>query len=493
MMKVLLVYPETPPTFWSFKEALKFVSKKSAEPPLGLITVAAMLPKDWSKKLIDLNVSKLNDKDILWADYVFISAMNVHLKSFREIVRRCNKLGVKVVAGGPLCTTQYKDLLGVDHFILNEAEITLPLFLHDLENGNPKHIYQTNKFPDVSLTPIPMWELLDMKKYASMSLQYSRGCPYDCEFCSITMLNGRKPRAKCTEQFIAELDRLYELGWRGGVSVVDDNFIGNKRKLKDDTLPALIEWSKEKKYPFTFITEVSINLADDEELMKLMVEAGFNSIFVGIETPNNDSLNECGKSQNLRRDLVQSVKKLQRAGFIVSGGFIVGFDSDTEKVFDEQINFIQRSGITNAMVGLLNAPTGTKLHQRMKTEGRLLDMFSGNNMDASINFIPKMNYQTLIRGYSFLLHTIYSQKEYFKRITEFLREYSTPNWQKSRITPRELKAFLRLIIILGVIERGKKYFWKLLFLTLFKYPKKFTTAMTLAVYGFHFRRVIRTV
>ncbi len=338
-----------------------------------------------------------------------------------------------------------------------------------------------------------MWELLDMKKYASMSLQYSRGCPYDCEFCSITMLNGRKPRAKCTEQFIAELDRLYELGWRGGVSVVDDNFIGNKRKLKDDTLPALIEWSKEKKYPFTFITEVSINLADDEELMKLMVEAGFNSIFVGIETPNNDSLNECGKSQNLRRDLVQSVKKLQRAGFIVSGGFIVGFDSDTEKVFDEQINFIQRSGITNAMVGLLNAPTGTKLHQRMKTEGRLLDMFSGNNMDASINFIPKMNYQTLIRGYSFLLHTIYSQKEYFKRITEFLREYSTPNWQKSRITPGELKAFLRLIIILGVIERGKKYFWKLLFITLFKYPKKFTTAMTLAVYGFHFRRVIRTV
>ncbi len=492
-MKVLLVYPETPPTFWSFKEALKFVSKKSAEPPLGLITVAAMLPKDWSKKLIDLNVSKLNDKDILWADYVFISAMNVHLKSFREIVRRCNKLGVKVVAGGPLCTTQYKDLLGVDHFILNEAEITLPQFLSDLENGNAKHIYQTNKFPDVSLTPIPMWELLDMKKYASMSLQYSRGCPYDCEFCSITMLNGRKPRAKCTEQFIAELDRLYELGWRGGVSIVDDNFIGNKRKLKDDTLPALIEWSKEKKYPFTFITEVSINLADDEELMKLMVEAGFNSIFVGIETPNNDSLNECGKSQNLRRDLVQSVKKLQRAGFIVSGGFIVGFDSDTEKVFDEQINFIQRSGITNAMVGLLNAPTGTKLYQRMKTEGRLLDMFSGNNMDASINFIPKMNYQTLIRGYSFLLHTIYSQKEYFKRITEFLREYSTPNWQKSRITPRELKAFLRLIIILGVIERGKKYFWKLLFLTLFKYPKKFTTAMTLAVYGFHFRRVIRTV
>lgn len=492
-MNILFVYPETPSTFWSFKEALKFISKKSAEPPLGLITVAAMLPKDWNKKLVDLNVSQLKDKDILWADYVFISAMNVHLKSFRDIVRRCNKLEVKVVAGGPLCTTQYKDLLGVDHFILNEAEITLPQFLKDLENGNPKQVYQTDEFPDVSLTPVPMWELLDMKKYASMSVQYSRGCPYDCEFCSITLLNGRKPRAKCTEQFITELNRLYDLGWRGGISVVDDNFIGNKRKLKEDTLPALIQWSKEKKYPFNFITEVSVNLADDEQLMNMMIEAGFNSVFVGIETPNTSSLNECGKTQNLRRNLVDSVKKLQRAGFIVSGGFIVGFDNDTEKVFDQQIEFIQQSGITNAMVGLLNAPTGTKLYKRMKVEGRLLDMFSGNNMDASINFIPKMNYKTLIRGYSSLLNTIYSQKEYFKRVNEFLKEYRMPKWQTGKISIREIKAFLRLLWLLGIVERGKKYFWKLLFLTLFKYPKKFTTAMTLAVYGYHFRRVIRAV
>ena len=492
-MKVLLIYPETPSTFWSFKEALKFVSKKSAEPPLGLITVAAMLPDSWHKKLIDLNVSILNDKDILWADYVFISAMNVHLKSFREIIRRCNKLGIKVVAGGPLCTTQYNDLLGVDHFILNEAEITLPMFLSDLETGNPRHVYQTDKFPDVGLAPIPMWELLDMKKYASMSVQYSRGCPYDCEFCSITMLNGRKPRAKCTQQFIAELDRLFELGWRGGISVVDDNFIGNKRKLKEDTLPALIEWSKGKKYPFFFITEVSINLADDEELMKLMVEAGFNSIFVGIETPNSESLNECGKMQNLKRDLVESVYKLQRHGMLVSGGFIVGFDNDTENVFDEQINFIQKSGIPNAMVGLLNAPTGTKLFTRMKEEGRLLDMFSGNNMDASINFIPRMNYKNLIRGYSRLLNTIYSQEEYYNRLKVFLREYNVPEWTPKIINLEQLKAFVRLLWLLGIIEKRKKYFWKLFFISLWKYPRKFPTAMTLAVYGFHFRRVIRTV
>lgn len=492
-MNILLVYPETPSTYWSFKDALKFISKKAAEPPLGLITVAAMLPKDWSKKLIDLNVSKLSDKDILWADYVFIGAMNVHLSSFREIVRRCNKLGIKVVAGGPLATTQYKDLLGVDHFVLNEAEITLPLFLEDLKNGNPKSVYSSNEFPNVSLTPVPLFELLDMKKYASMSVQYSRGCPYDCEFCSITMLNGRKPRTKSAEQFIAELNRLRELGYKGSISIVDDNFIGNKRKLKDEFLPALISWSKENNYVFNFITEVSINLADDDELMNMMIDAGFNSVFVGIETPNSDSLSECGKSQNLRRNLVESVKKLQRAGFIVSGGFIVGFDNDTEKVFDEQFQFIQHSGITNAMVGLLNAPTGTKLYKRMKNEGRLLDMFSGNNMDASINFIPKMDYKTLIRGYSKLLHSIYSQKEYFKRVNEFLKEYRIPNWQRSKITLRELKAFIRLLWFLGVLEKGKKYFWKLLLLTIFKYPKKFTTAMTLAVYGFHFRRVIRTV
>lgn len=492
-MKILLVYPETPSTFWSFKEALKFVSKKAAEPPLGLITVAAMLPKDWSKKLIDLNVSKLTDKDIVQADYVFISAMNVHLSSFKEIVRRCNKLGVKVVAGGPLCTTQHKDLLGVEHFILNEAEITLPIFLEDLKNGNPQPVYETSEFPDVSRAQIPMWELLDMKKYASMSMQYSRGCPYDCEFCSITMLNGRKPRAKCSEQFIKELNCLYELGWRGGISVVDDNIIGNKKMLKNDLLPVLIEWSKERKYPFFFITEVSINLADDDELMKLMVDAGFNSVFVGIETPNSESLNECGKTINLKRDLVDSVNKIQRNGMIVSGGFIVGFDNDTEAVFDEQINFIQQSGIANAMVGLLNAPTGTKLYSRMKDEGRLIEMFSGNNMDASINFVPKMKYSKLIRGYSRLLNTIYSQEEYYNRLKVFLKEYTVPLWTPKTLNLDQIKAFFRLIWLLGVIEKGKRYFWKLFFISLLKHPRKFPTAMTLAVYGFHFRRVIQTV
>ena len=488
-MKILLVYPETPSSFWSFKDALKFIAKKVAEPPLGLITVAAMLPHQWEKKLIDMNVARLQDKHLLWADYVFLSGMNIQINSFKDVIKRCNSLGIKIVVGGPLATTQHKDFLGVDHFILNEAEVTLPLFLEDLEKGNPKHIYSLDEFPDITTSPIPMWELLEIKKYASLSLQYSRGCPYDCDFCSITMLNGRKPRTKNSNQFIAELERIYSLGWRGPVSVVDDNFIGNKRKLKTEMLPQLITWSKKKKYPFNFITEVSINLSDDDELMEMMIEAGFNSIFIGIETPSAESLMECGKSQNLKRNLISAVEKLQQRGFIVSGGFILGFDNDTPGVFQDQIDFIQKSGIVSAMVGLLNAPIGTKLFKRMQLENRMLDVFAGNNMDGTMNFIPKMDYKELITGYSRVVKTIYAQKEYYQRLKQFLSNYRQPFWNKNKIKLKEVRAFMMLLWLLGTLEKGKKYFWKLLVFSLFKHPKKFPLAMTMAVYGYHYRRV----
>ncbi|MDR3669074.1 MAG: DUF4070 domain-containing protein [Ignavibacteriaceae bacterium] len=488
-MNILLIYPETPLTFWSFKDALKFVGKKSAEPPLGLLTVAGMLPKEWNKKLIDMNVSLLKDRDILWADYVFLSGMSVHAAGAKDIIRKCNKLGAKIVAGGPLFTTQYQDFLGVDYFVLNEAENTLPPFLADLEKGEAKHIYTSEEFPEISLAAMPMWELLDQKKYASLSLQYSRGCPYDCEFCSITVLNGRRPRTKERGQFFGELNRIYELGYRGDISLVDDNFIGNKRKLKDDILPALIEWQKEKKYPFHFITEVSINLADDEELMCLMVDAAVYSIFIGIESPNNESLDECGKTQNLRRDLILSVKKLQNRGFLVSGGFIIGFDNDPSDIFDQQIKFIAKSGIVNAMVGLLNAPSGTHLFKRMKKENRLLESWSGNNMDGATNFIPKMKYHDLIKGYTKIIDTIYSPKVYYSRIKLLLEEYQIPKWKTDIITLRELSAFFKLIWFIGILDKGKAYFWKTFVVSLFKYPKKFPLAMTYAVYGYHYRRV----
>ena len=492
-MKILLIYPETPSTFWSFRKALKFISKKSGEPPLGLITIAALLPKIWKKKLIDLNVSRLRDKHLLWADYVFLSGMSVHIQSFLKVIRRCNELGVKVVAGGPMATTEYRQFLGVDHFVLNEAETTLPLFIQDVINGCPKPLYTSESFPELSETPVPVWELLRMKKYASMSIQYSRGCPFHCDFCSVTLLNGHLSRTKGTDQFIKELDALYQLGWRGSVSIVDDNFIGNKRRLKSELLPALISWQEAHHYPFEFSTEVSINLADDEQLVPQLVKAGLKVVFVGIETPNESSLAGCGKGQNLKRDLVASVKILQRQGLIVHGGFILGFDNDPHTIFEDQIRFIQKSGIVTAMVGLLTALSGTHLFKRLESENRLLKLSSGNNMDGSINFIPKMDYQKLMAGYKKVLQTIYSQKVYYERVKTFLREYHLPSVSPPKITFQGIRAFFRSLWVLGILSKGRRYFWNLLLHTLRTYPKKFSLAVTMAIYGFHFRQVIETV
>jgi radical SAM superfamily enzyme YgiQ (UPF0313 family) len=492
-MKILLVYPQYPNTFWSFKHALKFISKKAAFPPLGLLTVAAMLPDTWEKKCIDMNHTGLNHRDIKWADYVFISAMSIQKESANAVIAICKQLGTRVVAGGPLFTTDYESYEDVDHLVLNEAEITLTPFLKDLENGCAKHIYTSDTFPDIDTTPIPAWELIDIKKYSSMSLQYSRGCPFDCEFCDIVILNGHKPRTKNKEQLLNELDALYKRGWRSGVFIVDDNFIGNKRKLKEETLPFIIHWMKEKKRPFSFFTEASINMADDDRLLQLMIEAGFDTVFVGIETPCEDSLAECGKSQNRNRDLVYSVKKLQNSGLQVHGGFIVGFDNDPVSIFEHQINFIQKSGIVTAMVGLLNAPLGTKLYHRLKKENRITKAFTGDNTDCSINFIPKMNYATLINGYQNIVNTIYSPVMFYERTKTFLREYRPQARITFNITHEELKAFIRSIWVLGVKENGRRYYWKLLAWTLLKRPKCFHMSVTLAIYGFHFRKVAESL
>ena len=489
-MKILFVYPQYPDTFWSFRYALKFIAKKAANPPLGLLTVAAMLPGEWEKKLVDMNVSSLTDDDINWADYVFLSAMAVQQDSVREVIARCKKLGTRLVAGGPLFTTANEEFDGVDHFVLGEAEVTLPPFLRDLEQGCARHIYASNERPDITKTPVPLWSLINTKKYSSMSVQYSRGCPFNCEFCDIIILNGHKPRTKDKEQVLAELDALYRLGWRSGVFIVDDNFIGNRRKLKSEILPAVIAWMKAKKHPFALSTEASINLADDEELMQLMVDAGFDTVFVGIETPNEESLVECNKYQNQNRDLVASVKKIQNHGFEVQGGFIVGFDSDPLSIFKSQISFIQNSGIVTAMVGLLNAPTGTRLYQRLKAENRLLKGFTGDNTDCSLNFIPKMNYETLINGYKQVLDTIYSPKDFYERVKTFLKEYRPQRKKRDRIRFYHIRALIRSVWVLGVREKGRRYYWKLFISTLLKRPRIFPLSVSLAVYGYHFRKVV---
>ena len=488
-IKALLVYPKYPETFWSFRHALKFIGKKSTFPPLGLLTVAALLPDDWEKRLIDMNVEDLNDEDLKWADYIFISAMLVQQESVGELVKLCKVFNKKIVAGGPLFTAGYQDFKEIDHYVLDEAEITLPSFLADLKRGCPKRVYRSEEKADIRETPIPLWNLIDIKKYASMNIQYSRGCPFNCEFCDIALLFGRIQRTKDKNQLLAELDSLHTRGWNGGVFFGDDNFIGNKEKLKKEILPALIKWREEKKYPFTFSTEASVNLADDEELMDLMVKAGFGAVFLGIETPDEDSLTECGKFHNKNRDLVSCVKKIQKKGMEVQGGFIVGFDNDKPSIFERQIQFIQKSGIITAMVGILGALRGTKLYHRLKEERRLLKEASGNNTDCSINFVPKMDEKILITGYKKIVSTIYSPNYYYQRVTNFLKEHRPLIKRKIYFHPYYLKAFFRSIWILGMKEKGQIYFWKLLFWTLMRRPRSFPQAIIFAIQGYHFRKV----
>ncbi len=486
-MKALLVYPEFPDTFWSFKHALKFVRKKATLPPLGLLTVAAMLPDTWERRLVDTNVTSLTDEDIAWADYVLISAMTIQRESTRDIIRRCKEAGVKVIAGGPLFTIEPEQFSDVDHLVLNEAEITLPLFLEDLAKGTAKRMYTTLEFPDIRETPVPAWELVDLKHYDTMCLQFSRGCPYDCDFCNVTALFGHRPRIKTAEQVIAELDTLYELGWRSGVFFVDDNFIGNKKYLKDELLPGLIAWRKDKR-GIRLNTEVSINLADDEELVHMMVKAGFAAVFIGIETPDENSLAECNKKQNRNRDLVEDVKRLQRAGLQVQGGFIVGFDHDTPSIFQRQIEFIQNSGIVTAMVGLLQAPPGTRLYERLKQEGRLLGKMTGDNVDGTTNIVPEMGIDTLREGYKYIMEHIYSPKYYYQRVKTFLQEYQPPPI-KVPLDFQRILAFFRSIYKLGILGKERRYYWGLLIWTLFRRPALFPLAVTMAIYGHHFQKI----
>lgn len=487
-MRILLVYPEFPDTFWSFKHALKFVRKKTVQPPLGLLTVAALLPAAWEKRLVDLNVIELTSQDLAWSDYVFISAAIVQRESVRRLVKRCHAAGVKVVAGGPLFTMESESFPEIDHFILNEAELTLPPFLDDLNTGRkPRKIYATTEYADIRQTPAPLWHLADLKQYDTVNIQFSRGCPYHCEFCNITTLLGHRPRTKTTAQIIAELDSLYALGWHGSIFFVDDNFIGNKKQLKSEVLPALIEW-RNGKNGMPFNTEASINLADDPELIELMTRAGFEMVFIGIETPNDESLTECSKSQNQGRDLLQSVRRLHQAGLQVEGGFIVGFDSDPLAIFQQQIDFIQKSGIVIAMVGMLNAPQGTRLHERMEKEGRLVNEMSGDNVDGTTNIIPKMGIEPLQKGYQKILGYIYDPKYYYERVFTFLREYNPPV-VRLNLDLQSILALGRSILTLGLRGVERSHYWRLFFWTLFQRPRLFPVAIRLAILGYHFRKV----
>lgn len=492
-MKILLLYPHYPDTFWSFRHAMKFIGRKASFPPLGLLTVAAMLPAAWDKKLVDMNVTPLSDDDLQWADYVFISAMTIQRASVMEILSRCRQIGAKAVAGGPLFTSAPDDFPEVDHLVLGEAELTLPPFLDDLQAGTARHLYVNAQRADLSTTPLPLWELIDVEKYAAMNIQYSRGCPFDCEFCDITSLFGRISRTKEATQFLAELECLRVRGWRGSVFVVDDNFIGDRAKLKKTILPMLITWMDEHDYPFYFYTEASINLADDNELMGLMVRAGFKEVFIGIETPNQESLTESGKVQNRHRDLLDSVRRIQQAGLQVHGGFIIGFDSDPPAIFEMQIKFIEESGIVTAMVGLLTALRGTRLYQRLNREGRLLGDPTGNNTAITLNFTPHMDAITLINGYQMVLKTIYAPKNFYRRTLKFFKIYNQIDYGKFHYQHGYIGAFFKSILYIGILGKERTYYWTLLLWTALNKPKLFPLAITYAVYGFHFRKITEAI
>lgn len=488
-MRVLLVSPQTPDTFWSFKHVLRFVSKKAAFPPLGLLTVAAMLPRDWDLRVVDLNVERLKDSDLRAADFVMISAMIVHQDSVRSVVARCAALGKPVIAGGPLFTTGHENFPEIQHFVLGEAEEVMPQLVEDMRHGRVQRIYKATRWPNLEQTPVPRWDLVNLRHYVTMAVQFSRGCPFDCEFCDIIVMNGRVPRTKTPAQLVAELEALRRHGWKEMVFVVDDNFIGDKRRTRA-LLRELIEWRRRTRPSMGFLTEASVNLADDAELCSLMVEAGFMKVFVGIETPSVEALEECRKLQNRGRDLVAAVRTLQQRGLEVMGGFIVGFDSDQTDIFKRQFEFIQRSGVVTAMVGLLTALPQTRLWQRLKREGRLEAASSGNNTQAELNFQPRLNREFLQAGYRDLMKKLYEPKVYYQRVRTFLKNHH-PSGPGLSLSWPDFKAFLKSFWLLGIWYRGRVAYWRFFWSTLLRRPRHFRRAIEFAIVGYHFRRVAK--
>jgi radical SAM superfamily enzyme YgiQ (UPF0313 family) len=488
-MKVLLVNPQFPDTYWSFQHALPFEGKRCAFPPLGLLTVSALLPKTWEKRLVDLNVRSLKKSDIEWADMVFATAMLVQEDSLRSVVKRCKTAGKRVVIGGPYITTTIQELPEADHIFLGEAETTLPEFVKDLERGEPKRTYQAAERPPLAVTPIPDFHLADLKRYSAMSVQYSRGCPFNCEFCDIIEIYGRVPRTKSNHQMLAEMDALRDLGWRGTVFIVDDNFIGNKKNVRQ-LMPELAEWQERHGFPFSLLTEASVNLADDDDLLNVMQRAGFRRVFLGIETPVEESLKEAQKSQN-RGNLLDSVKKIQSHGMEVMGGFIVGFDNDPDDIFERQINFIRESAIPLAMVGLLNALPDTQLWRRLEREGRLLGTdASGNNTVCTLNFVTKMDPARLIRGYQEIMQTIYSPREYYKRALESMKRTPHDASEPQHYSlPSAVVSLARVAIKLGVFDRERVEFWRFLGQAAAKHRERFAESLRLAAMGYHFRKL----
>jgi radical SAM superfamily enzyme YgiQ (UPF0313 family) len=490
-MNALLIYPEFPETFWSFKHALKFLGKRAAQPPLGLMTVAALLPRAWNKRLVDTNVEKLRDRDLAWADVVLLSGMHIQRESLLAIIERCRARGLRTVVGGPIASSVPAAELKANHVVIGEAENIIGDLAHELEQGTAKPVYQTAERPEMGSSPLPDLNLIKMRRYSTMAVQYSRGCPFNCEFCEIIEIYGRRPRTKAVGQVLAELDQLRAAGWQEAVFIVDDNFIGNKARAKELCV-ALAEWRNQYKISFDFNTEASLNLADDPELMQLMKDAGFVSVFLGIETPDESGLIASNKLQNTRRSLLESVARIQSYGMQVMGGFILGFDTDREDIFDRMVEFIQKSGIPIAMVGLLQAMPGTQLFRRLWREGRILDAGGGDNTFCDrLNFLPRMDAAKLVEGYREVLKKIYSCEAYYERVKLYLsRTHPRHEKQTTRqkwLTKSNVRALVTSIVRQGVFGRQRWSYWRFVITVATRYRHCIGAAMTLAVMGYHFQ------
>jgi len=496
-MKALLIWPKIPVTYWGGQYSVKLIGKRAVMPPLGVITVAAMLPSDWDLRLVDLNIGDLSASDLEWADLVLMSGMVIQHNSMMEVLSRCKEVGVPTVVGGPHATSSPEKFTQADHLVLDEGEITLPAFLKDYAAGTAQSVYTANgEKPDVTLTPVPRFDLLHMDSYVHMSIQFSRGCPFACEFCDITTLYGRTPRTKKPQQILDELQAIYDLGFRGELFLVDDNFIGNKKHVKL-MLPELIKWMQEHQYPFWLYTEASINLADDDELLELMGKAGFHSVFIGIESPSLESLRETQKYQNIQGDMLAKVHKIQGYGLEVMAGFIVGFDNDTEDIFERQIEFISAAKIPMAMVGPLNAMPNTQLWTRLQKEGRLQTDFDGDNFGVC-NFDTKLPKITLVRGYRTVLATLYSPDRFFCRLRDLVESMKDcKNQTFGRLSLKmKLNYFIPLLrasLWLGLIDRDRSHYWRFMSWVWRNHPHKFLFALCRAVTGYHFIRYTEEV
>ena len=493
-MKILLIYPKFAEAMWAYKHALPYIGKKASSPPLGLLTVAAMLPDSWDKRLIDLNVNPLTESDMEGVDLVFISAMLAQRGSTEKILEKCQDLGLPTIGGGPLFSIPKSKSLAVepDHIVCGEAEGIMPILLADLKSGKLKKRYQPEGFPDVTRSPVPLWDLVeDFSPYAMMTIQFTRGCPYDCEFCDVVILNGHIPRMKSIPQIITELDTLYKLGWRGHVFVCDDNFIGNPKVCRESLLPVITQWMQSHSHPFVLTAAVSINLAHNPDIMKMMLEAGFDRVTIGIESPNQDSLKETNKLQNIGHDLLEAIHKIQIYGLEIQAGFIIGFDTDTPDIFSEQVDFIQASGIPTAMVSILFAFPGTRLYSRLEKEKRLLPVSIDKHAYGVVNYIPKMGVDHLKTGHLEVLERIYSPELYAQRLKNFFEVYEIPTQHRS-VRMEEFLLLFRIIWDLGFVDKGRRYFWQMIWYCGNKKPRALPMVIRLLVTGYHFRKDINT-